>query len=86
VHRASRSNAWDQSCREYEASARQYGQTASSRVPEAGLEFIDRLIGEQAQWPPGDLKDCLEAIQAGSPDHVFDNRFEGLSLYLRKHT
>ena len=55
------------------------------RFPEATLEFLDRVIDEEAHWPPRDLERCLQAIRAHTPELEADRRFRRLVKYLRVH-
>lgn len=55
------------------------------RFPEATLEFLDRIIDEEAHWPPRDLERCLQAIRAHTPELEADRRFRRLVEYLRAH-
>jgi hypothetical protein len=48
------------------------------RFPEQALDFLSLLIGDQTQWPPGDLGACLDAIQSAMPKLQTDPRFERL--------
>ena len=51
--------------------------------PEEALEFLSRVVGEQTQFLPDDLGDCLKAIESASPELNADQRFKRLSNYLR---
>ncbi|MFG8005027.1 anti-phage defense-associated sirtuin Dsr1 [Pseudomonas aeruginosa] len=53
--------------------------------PEQALDFLSLVIGEQTQWPPSHLGDCLEAIRTAAPELGADPRFEQLMAYLRRH-
>jgi hypothetical protein len=53
--------------------------------PEHALDFLSLVIGEQTQWPPTDLSDCLEAIRTTAPGLIEDPRHEHLLNYLRLH-
>ncbi len=55
------------------------------RFPEQTLDFLSLVIGDQTQWPPGDLGACLEAIRSAAPELKADQRFEQLMAYLRQH-
>lgn len=55
------------------------------RFPEQALEFLSLVIREQAQWPPGDLGACLEAVQTAMPELEADPRFDSLMASLRGH-
>jgi hypothetical protein len=51
--------------------------------PEQALDFLSRVVGEQAQWPPSDLSTCLAAIRNAAPELEGDNRYEQLLIFLR---
>ena len=55
------------------------------RFPEEALPFLHAVIGDNAQWPPGDLKECLDAIREAQPKLEADSRFQRLYEYLRIH-
>ena len=55
------------------------------RFPEDALWFLDAVIGDNAQWPPGDLKTCLDDIRNVQPELEPDIRFQRLHNYLRQH-
>src|SRR5690606_19756258 len=55
------------------------------QFPQPSLDFLDLVIGEQAQWPPGDLGACLEQIRNVDPALENDARYERLLAYLRRH-
>ena len=56
------------------------------RFPAEALEFLDAVIGDNAQWsPPSDLKDCLDAIRDVQPELEADDRLVRLREYLRRH-
>lgn len=61
-----------------------YEADLCSRFPEPALEFLSLIIGHQTQWPPGDLGSCLDAIRAAMPELEDDQRFEQLTVYLRR--
>ena len=54
------------------------------KFPKEALDFLSRVIGEQSQFLPGDLGDCLQTIGSASPALKADQRFERLSNYLRQ--
>lgn len=54
------------------------------RFPEQALDFLSLVIGDQTQWPPTDLGDCLEEISSVAPDLDADPRFQQLVVYLRQ--
>ncbi|WP_129932447.1 MULTISPECIES: anti-phage defense-associated sirtuin Dsr1 [unclassified Pseudomonas] len=53
--------------------------------PEHALDFLSLVIGEQTQWPPAELSECLEAIRTTAPALEEDPRHEQLLTYLRLH-
>ena len=55
-----------------------------SQFPEPALDFLDLIIGDQAQWPPGDLEACLQQIRTASPALETDVRYESLMEYVRR--
>jgi len=55
------------------------------RFPEESLAFLSIIIGENAQWSPDNLKDCLDAIRDAQHGLENDERFERLREYLRRH-
>lgn len=56
-----------------------------SQFPEPALDLLNLVIGDQSQWPPSDLGECLQAIQTVAPQLKADGRFERLTAYLRRH-
>jgi hypothetical protein len=55
------------------------------RFPEPALEFLDLLIGDEAQWPPGDLDSCLKDLRSSAARLEADQRYQRLRNYLRAH-
>lgn len=55
------------------------------RFPSQALDYLSLVIGEETQWPPHDLQECLNAIRENSPELEEDQRFERLLVYLRRH-
>jgi hypothetical protein len=53
------------------------------RFPEESLAFLDVLISDDTQWPPRDLKDCLDGIRLNRLAMETDDRFLRLMEYLR---
>lgn len=53
------------------------------RFPEQALDFLSLVIGGQTQWPPSDLKACLDAIRTAAPSLTTDNRFQQLLIKCR---
>lgn len=58
----------------------------AQQFPEEVMEFLNLVIGDQTQWPPNKLRDCLEAIRSAAPALTTDDRYERLSTYLRQHS
>ena len=56
-----------------------------ARFPEEALVFLYAVIECNAQWPPGDLKECLDTIREAQSKLEADDRFNTLREYLRKH-
>jgi len=55
------------------------------QFPEAALDFMDLVIGDQTQWPPTDLGACLAEILTAAPSMENDPRYQRLMAYLRQH-
>lgn len=55
------------------------------RFPEAALALLNGVIGDNTQWPPRELKDCLDTIRTIQPNLEGDTRFQRLHEYLRRH-
>lgn len=53
------------------------------RFPEEALAFLDAVIN--AGWPPGELRDCLDAIRNSQQELEADDRFVRLHEYLRRY-
>ena len=53
--------------------------------PEESLSFLDTVVGENAQWPPRDLKKCLDAVLNAKPELEADHRFQRIREYFRQH-
>ncbi|MCY4046737.1 MAG: SIR2 family protein [Candidatus Dadabacteria bacterium] len=53
--------------------------------PEESLEFLRLVINDNSEWPPYELKDCLEDIKTNNPALEKDLRYENLMTYLRQH-
>ena len=62
-----------------------YEAKLCTRYPEDALAFLDKIIGDNAQWPPSDLKQCLDAIKSIQAMFEDDDRFQRLYQYLRLH-
>ncbi len=57
-----------------------------NRFPQEALAFLNVIVDDTVQWPPNDLKECLDAIRAAQPAIEADNRLQKLDEYLRKHS
>lgn len=55
------------------------------QFPETALEFLDMVIGDNAQWPPTRLNNCLDTIRRVQPNLEVDRRFQRLVEYLRRY-
>lgn len=55
------------------------------RFPEAALALLNGVIGDNTQWLPRNLKDCLDEIRNVQPNLETDHRFQRLHEYLRRH-
>ena len=55
------------------------------RFPEATLKLLDRIVSENAYWPPSDLEDCLRTIRTKVPELEADHRFRKLVGHLQVH-
>ena len=64
---------------------RLYKADLCREFPEQALEFLNLVIGDQAQRPPGDLSACLDAIRSASSELEDDRRFKQLTDYSRQH-
>lgn len=54
------------------------------KFPVQALDFLSLVIGDQTDWPPGDLGACLQAIQTAIPGLAADLRFERLVVFQRQ--
>jgi hypothetical protein len=54
------------------------------RFPEPALAFLKTVIDDTDQWPPRELKDCLDAIKNVEANLENDERFQRLWEYLRR--
>lgn len=54
------------------------------KFPKPALEFLSLVIGEQAQWLPRELGECLKAISTVDHGLVNDQRFQSLTLIARR--
>jgi hypothetical protein len=52
--------------------------------PEAALELLGIVIGENAQWAPHQLRECLDQIQRTDDALTRDHRFQRLDQLLRR--
>lgn len=55
------------------------------RFPAEALDLMSLVIGDQAQWPPGELGKCLNTIRIAASNLEADQRFQQLAAYLRRH-
>jgi hypothetical protein len=60
-------------------------QKLCESFPDESLKFLDAVIGGIAQWPPEDLKACLDAIRGANPGLEPDPRLQRLREYLRRY-
>jgi hypothetical protein len=51
------------------------------KYPEQALDFLSLVIGDQTQWSPTNLADCLRAIKAAAPNLETDPRFDALTVF-----
>jgi hypothetical protein len=56
-----------------------------SKFPEAALDFLNLVVGDERQWPPSELGDCLKAIRSAASQLEDDDRYQRLLNYLRAH-
>lgn len=56
------------------------------QFPVEALEFLDVIIGPDPQWPPGELKQCLEDIGKIDQQLIKDRRFARLTELYRRRT
>ena len=42
--------------------------TLCEGFPEAALQFLDKVVGENTQWLPKDVVSCLQAISGAMPE------------------
>ncbi|MBF0160731.1 MAG: hypothetical protein HQL88_00450 [Magnetococcales bacterium] len=56
-----------------------------ANYPDAALGFLNTVIDDHRQWPPGDLKKCLQEIETARPAIKKDQKFRRLEDYLREH-
>ncbi|MGH8613086.1 MAG: hypothetical protein ACREYF_13990 [Gammaproteobacteria bacterium] len=55
------------------------------RFPQEALAFLGAVIGDHAGMPPGELRDCLNAIRDAQQKLEADDRFVRLCEYLRRY-
>ncbi len=55
------------------------------RFPEQALKFLSLVVSEQTQWPPTDLRACLDTIRIVEPHLEAEQDFERLMTLLRLH-
>lgn len=56
-----------------------------NQFPGPALDFLSLVIGDQSQWPPSDLRACLDAVRVAAPSLETDPRFERLIAYVRQY-
>jgi hypothetical protein len=61
-----------------------YGAKLCERFPDDALTFLDTVINNNTQWPPRDLKNCLETIRQAQPSLENERRYQRLTDYLRR--
>jgi hypothetical protein len=49
------------------------------------LDFLNLVVGDERQWPPSELGDCLKAIRSAASQLEDDDRYQRLLNYLRAH-
>ena len=54
------------------------------RFPEQTLDFLDKVVRDETQWPPSELPDCLTSMRRAKRGLEADPRFRRLRDYLRK--
>ena len=54
------------------------------RFPERTLNFLDKVVRDETQWPPSELPDCLTAMRRAKRGLEADPGFRRLRDYLRK--
>lgn len=52
--------------------------------PETALALLDIVIAENPQWPPHELRECLDQIQRADEALARDHRFQRLDQLLRR--
>lgn len=63
---------------------RLHEQGLCEQFPERALEFLDLIVEGQDEWPPSELRGCLQAIGSAGPGLNSDRRFRRLRDYLRQ--
>ncbi|MDX2202676.1 MAG: anti-phage defense-associated sirtuin Dsr1 [Hyphomicrobiaceae bacterium] len=53
--------------------------------PETALQLLSVVIGDNPQWPPHQLRECLDQIQLADDALLRDHRFQRLDQLLRRH-
>jgi hypothetical protein len=56
----------------------------SGRFPEAALQLLDAVVGDQS-WPLPELRQCLTAVSEAEPGLSQDRRFRRLDEYCQRH-
>jgi hypothetical protein len=55
------------------------------QFPSDALVFLDTIVGDDAQWLPRELKQCLDDIKKADPGLAEDARFVRLSQVFERH-
>jgi hypothetical protein len=53
--------------------------------PKEALAFLDAVIGDNGQWPPVSLSECLKAIRDAQPELEVNRQFQRLREYLQRY-
>ena len=53
--------------------------------PETALVLLSVVIGDNLQWPPHQLRECLDQIRVADNALSRDHRFQRLDQLLRLH-
>ena len=59
--------------------------TLCRELPADALAFLNAIIGNDAQWLPEELRQCLEEIQNANMKLAKDERYVRLTDLLRRH-
>jgi hypothetical protein len=61
-----------------------YEAELSSRFPDESLTYLDSLIGDDVQWIPSELQQCLDAIKGADQSLIDDRRYVRLIGLIRR--